>query len=999
MKVFVQFLFFAFIAGFVHGQQTHFIKYATQDGLAQSQVRAIAQDRSGYLWLGTLNGLSRFDGFSFRNFSTKDGLPSNQINSLYQGNKALWIGTTGAICKKQGADFQSLNFPDSLQLSRIQCMMDDGDGGLWIGLDGNGLLHHKDSAFKHFGKNNGLANGFIRVLKKTAAGELLLGTREGIFSFDGRTFKPYLEDEIGDASVSDILISEGGLILISTFGNGVFKIENENLSNFRIENSDVPNHVRSITQTGVDEFYFGSKSGLFKLSGVKSEPRKIEGLEYENVKILYTDRESNLWVGTDGQGLLQKAGDAFSLHTISDGMHSDLILSICPLDSSGLAFGSYDNGIAIKHGNQFEPYPFNNKLPSKTVWALQSSEDGTLWAGTSLGLAREKGGVVEIISEEKGLPVTEITSLLYRDGLCWVGGAQGLAQVNRRGEVIKVFSKADGFDGKKVRSIASDGETTWIGAEGKLFRYQDNQFKSLWINNEETTAVYAVSKGPNGNIWVGTSNGLYIANRELTQIERRDFSENISANNVNFIVALKDESMAVGTNNGLYVISETQTRHFSNFEGLKSAESNQNSAYLRGNNLWFGTTAGTVKFDVDKKNRKDLKAPEANISSIELFLEEPNWDQFADSISTQSGLPVNPVLPHHQNYFTFHFAGISLSNPKKVRYRYKLEGVDENWLGPTSSSTATYAYLPHDDYEFVVECFSESNPDLVSTASFSFSITPPFYLTPWFFTLCAIVVLGILFAFYQNRIRKEREKRANLQLQFQSRLMELESQSLNSSMNRHFIFNALNSIQYYINMQDRKSANKYLTSFAKLIRKNLDSSQENQTSLKDEIERLELYLSLEQMRFQGKFEYKINIDPDVDDEAVSIPSMMLQPFLENSIWHGILPSKNVGQIKLDITSHKNHITIEITDDGIGLDESLARKAFSNGNGHTSKGIDITQNRMTLYKRMTGLDYEVIGPINATDELGKNVGTKVIIHLPKNQNKVNPKINPQVVWEN
>jgi len=983
----------------MRSQQTHFIKYSTQDGLAQSQVRAIAQDRSGYLWLGTLNGLSRFDGFSFKNYSTKDGLPSNQINSLYQGETALWIGTTGAICKKQGSDFRSFNFPDSLQHSRLQCMIDDGKGGLWIGLDGSGLLHFNDSIFTHFGAQNGLKNGFIRALKKTAGNEILLGTREGICVFDGAIFKPYLESKLGGMSVSDIVITDDRLTLISTFGNGVFAFENDRLLNFRVENSILPNHVRSITQTSENEFYFGSKSGLYKWNETDSKPTKIQGLEYENVKILFTDRESNLWVGTDGQGLLQKAGDAFTLHTTSDGMHSDLILSICSLDSSGLVFGSYDNGIAIKYGNRFEPYPYNDQLPSKTVWALQSGENGALWVGTSLGLIWEKNGDVKRIGQAEGLPVNEITALLCSDKICWVGGAEGLAQLNERGEVIKVFSAADGFDGKKVRSIVKVDNTTWIAAEGKLFRYANGQFKSMWINNEETTALYTVCEGPEGNIWVGTSNGLYIANPELTQINRKDFSENISANNVNFIVSIKDESMAVGTNNGLYVIKEDQTRHFSNFEGLKSAESNQNSAYLRGNNLWFGTTAGTVKFNVDKKDRQDTKAPEVNISAIELFLEEPNWEKFADSISTRSGLPVDPIVPHHQNYFTFHFAGISLSNPKKVRYRYKLAGVDENWLGPTSSSTATYAYLPHGDYEFLIECFSESNPELVSKASFSFSITPPFYLTPWFFALSAIAVLSVLFAFYQNRIRKEREKRANLQLQFQSRLMELESQSLNSSMNRHFIFNALNSIQYYINMQDRKSANKYLTSFAKLIRKNLDSSQENQTSLKDEIERLELYLSLEQMRFQGKFEYEINIDPDVDEEAISIPSMMLQPFLENSIWHGILPSKKVGQIKLDITSHKNHITIEITDNGIGLDASLAKKAYSNGNGHTSKGIDITQNRMSLYKRMTGLDYEVSGPVNAKDQMGENAGTKVIIHLPRNQNQVNPKINPQVVWEN
>ncbi|MCA1763288.1 MAG: two-component regulator propeller domain-containing protein [Cryomorphaceae bacterium] len=992
-------IIFAFATEIALGQQTHFLEYNTQDGLAQSQVRAIAQDNSGYVWFGTLNGLSRFDGFDFKNYSTKDGLPSNQINSLHQGAEALWIGTTGAVCKKQGSQFLSSNFPDSLSQSRLQCMYEDGEGGLWIGLDGSGLLYYKDGKFTHYGENAGLRNGFIRSIKKTEDGELLLGTRAGLYTFNESRFYPSWGEQIGAVSVSDIRIINRGKLLVSTFGNGLFVIDDEEVSNFRPENSDLPNHIRSIAPAEHNEFFLGAKTGLYKLSAENGDAQKIQGLEYDNVKILFSDREANLWVGTDGKGLLQKAGEAFTLYTTADGMHSDLILSICPLDSTGLAFASYDNGIAIKHGNQLVPYPYNDQLPSKTVWALQSSPDGSLWAGTSLGLVREKNGVVELINSEKGLPVTEITSLMHRDGICWVGGAQGLAKVNDQSQVIRVFSEEDGFDGKKVRSIVQYGESVWIGAEGQLFCYADNTFKSLPINKEETTSVYSISEGPDKNIWVGTSDGLYIADSDLTQIERFDFSENISANNINFIVQLQDDQMAIGTNNGLYIIGEDQFAHYSTYEGLKSAESNQNSEHLSGENLWFGTTSGTVKFNLQKKSRTNIKAPEVNISKVELFLEEPNWKEISDSISIESGLPVDPTLPHHQNYFTFHFAGISLSNPKKVRYRYKLEGVDENWLGPTTSNTATYAYLPHGDYTFVVESFSESNPGLVSKAAFPFKITPPFYLTPWFFVFAILFVLTLLFVIYQNRIRKEREKRANLQLQFQSRLMELESQSLNSSMNRHFIFNALNSIQYYINMQDRKSANKYLTSFAKLIRKNLDSSQENQTSLKEELERLELYLSLEQMRFQGKFEYEIKIDPEVDEEAVDIPSMMLQPFLENSIWHGILPSKKFGLIRLEITSHEDHITIEITDNGIGLDASLAKKAYSNGNGHTSKGIDITQNRMTLYKRMTGLHYEVTGPINANDERGRSAGTKVIIRLPKNQNNAKAKRNPQSIWEN
>ena len=158
-------------------------------------------------------------------------------------------------------------------------------------------------------------------------------------------------------------------------------------------------------------------------------------------------------------------------------------------------------------------------------------------------------------------------------------------------------------------------------------------------------------------------------------------------------------------------------------------------------------------------------------------------------------------------------------------------------------------------------------------------------------------------------------------------MLALEQQSLNSSMNRHFIFNALNSIQYYINRQDRLAANRYLSDFAKLIRKNLDSSQDNLTSLRDEIERLELYLKLEHMRFKDKFEYKINIDPALNLDQIKVPAMLVQPFLENSIWHGLLPRESQGYVQIDIISRNKHVEFMITDNGVGIDNSLKKNVL------------------------------------------------------------------------
>jgi len=218
---------------------------------------------------------------------------------------------------------------------------------------------------------------------------------------------------------------------------------------------------------------------------------------------------------------------------------------------------------------------------------------------------------------------------------------------------------------------------------------------------------------------------------------------------------------------------------------------------------------------------------------------------------------------------------------------------------------------------------------------------------------------------------------------FKSKLLALEQQSLNASMNRHFIFNALNSIQYYINTQDKLSANKYLTSFAKLIRKNLDSSSSGKSlvPLSDELERLELYITLEHMRFQNKFDYSISIGEDIDTDSILIPPMFLQPFVENSIWHGILPMEKNGKIQIDIKRNQQHeITFVIEDNGIGIDNSLAQK---NEHSHVSKGMELTSGRLEILKKITNKNIKIVGPFQINDNTNKSFGTRVIITIEKN----------------
>ena len=218
-------------------------------------------------------------------------------------------------------------------------------------------------------------------------------------------------------------------------------------------------------------------------------------------------------------------------------------------------------------------------------------------------------------------------------------------------------------------------------------------------------------------------------------------------------------------------------------------------------------------------------------------------------------------------------------------------------------------------------------------------------------------------------------------LEDKSKMLALEQQSLNASMNRHFIFNALNSIQYYINRQDKLAANMYLSRFAKLIRKNLDSSQSELTSLGEELERLELYLELEHMRFKDKFDYKINIDPGLDADVIKVPAMILQPYVENSIWHGILPMDREGRIKIDVTTSNGAYVLAIEDNGIGIDASIKNKS-NNGSAYMSKGMRINQGRIELLRKLTERNIEVRGPYQLENDDGISKGTRVEIVMDR-----------------
>lgn len=489
---------------------------------------------------------------------------------------------------------------------------------------------------------------------------------------------------------------------------------------------------------------------------------------------------------------------------------------------------------------------------------------------------------------------------------------------------------------------------------------------------------------PAGHLWIASKEGLMVYDQK--RFEKVPVEELFSSNTISFLHADQQGNLWIGTNGGIYFLDgneylkthKLRFRHYTIFDGLPGMECNQNAAYSDSKgNVWMGTTEGVIRYDPNIKEFHSFSTPPfTHISGVRLFSKDTNWQKFGAAIDPVSLLPVDLKLNHRNSHLTFDYVGIKLSNPSSVRFKYFLEGFDEGWSVPTDANFATYSNLPSGKYIFKVIAGDVMGNWNRKPVEFSFEILPPFWTRWWFISICVICTILILVGSYRMRLDAVRKKHQTQQLEYKSRLMLLEHQSLNSSMNRHFIFNALNSIQYYMNKEDKDSAHKYLSRFAKLIRINLDSSMSNLVAISEEIERLELYLQIELLRFEKRFSYSIKVEDDVDTESVQIPPMLLQPYVENSILHGILPSGKDGRVDIHIEHGDNQsIIISIEDNGIGIEESKKRKKDSR-DPHISRGTTITAQRLELLGMTHNIFITVNGPYEKKDENGLTTGTRV-----------------------
>ena len=962
---------FAAISTLGMAQDYSFITYSNGQGLPQSQVQCITQDDEGYLWVGTLGGLAKFNGKNFTTFPLEQGLFNNRISCLQYIQKTIWVGHEGGITQIKNNKAQTFSLGDN---NRTVIVTDFilYQGKIIASTEGSGLYIISNGHISKITLKNADAST-CRDLE-VINGKLYIGTRDGLYFTNDLTNFSRVE-AFRDRRISGIALAQGR-VFISTSFEGLFKTDLafKKFDSIPVQSNDL--YIGSINSDRSDQLWLASPDGVIRLSPQMKQLNLNEanGLPVNAINCSFQDNEGNIWFGSDGKGLVRFANQNLQIYSTETGMPSDLILSGTKLKNGTYLFGSYDKG-AFKMNLQgvCEKIP----IPATTVWDIEYF-NGLAWFATDMGVFSW-----DFKSEPKNYTFKNFSNTCrvlkpFKNRLI-VAGEESIGYIeNNALHHYSHFKFSLSKDGN-IRDIAFYYSNILVATSKGLYELNLSR-KTQTLLKKFKSSIASIETDIDNRIWIGTENGLVIF--DGINYKNVSYSSKSGARFINFIHRVESH-IFVGTNDGLYVFensegSQVLVKHIGTNNGLINLESNINSSIYENGNFWFGTSDGLAKLQFGPEEGFSDFAPKLNIARVLVNYREINPSDI------YTGLKLN----YSKNNLIIDLDGISMEDPESVTFQYWLEGESDKWSPPTLNPTIILSNLDAGDYTLHIRAISGTKK-ISEISSFAITITPPFWRTWWFYILVFVAIAFGIRYYFRLQIKRERERNYKINLENKSRLLALEQQSLNASMNRHFIFNSLNSIQYFINTQDRVSANRYLTSFAKLIRKNLDSASEgdNVVTLHQELERLELYLSLEAMRFKDRFTYKIE-NQDIDLEQVSVPAMLLQPFVENSIIHGILPDETKkGEIVVTIKALGDQLEICIDDNGIGIDYSLNKKAKFKGD-HKSQGMEITSKRIDLIRQMWNKDYELIGPFQMTNPDRSIKGTRVLIKIPYENLEIN-----------
>lgn len=911
--------------------------WQTEDGLPQNGVQAITQTRDGYLWLGTPGGLVRFDGVRFTVFN-QGQFQNNNVHALLEDRLGrLWIGTYGAgLYRYEAGRFLSFGTGAGLESNLVRTLYEARDGTLWVGTHGGGVSFWKDGRFRTLRTKDGLTSDIVRVVYEDRGGRLWIGTNaSGLNRWTG-----------------DRLLA--------------YAVKPGRLSSYAPADTVSNDNVLALLEDRQGSLWIGTDGGgLWKLKDDRLEVLVREVAEINGVRRLLEDADGDLWIGTDGGGLHRLRAGRFEALTSRDGLPSDIVLSLLEDRERNLWIGTRDGLLRLKNG-KFFVYTRKDGLANDFITALQGSHDGRLWVGTRAGLDRLEKGRATSPPFRPPLPRDIVLSLLEdRSGVLWVGTRSGVFRVeNSR---TRRFSTAEGLQGNYVAALAQarDGGI-WVGTHAGLDHLRDGRVQRIAVPGQIVPDVTAIYESGNGALWVGTD-GAGLGCLKDGQWRFYGTPDGLAHPSV---TALYDdgESLWVTTRLGLNRFNQGRLRRYTKEEGLPAdhlfAIVDDGRGYL-----WLTSYTGISR--IDKKSIDDLDAGRRQRLSATAYGKTDGMKSSECNSGVQPAawrgrdgrlwfptvkglalidpahIPLNakppPVLieqvrvddeptplqqaialPPGRTRLEFHYTALSFHAPDKVRFRYKLEGFDADWIDAGPRRVGYYTNIPPGRYRFRVVASNEDGVWNRTGAGFDFTLRARFYRTSGFWATC-LVALGLLaVALYRLRVRR-------LTAQFAAVLAERNriAREIHDTLAQSFVGIGV-QLETVAKMQSTSpdEARQRLDRARVLVRSSLAEARRSVWNLRPRaLEDADLAAALSEVAQQvsGDPEVAVHVSgrrrrlpADVENNLLRIG----QEALANAVRHARAQS-----IKVDLTFGEGHVRLSVCDDGRGFDvESAARSA-------------------------------------------------------------------------
>ncbi|WP_169315248.1 ligand-binding sensor domain-containing protein [Bernardetia litoralis] len=804
--------------------------YDVDEGLPQGDIYGMAQDKNGFLWVATGNGLARFDGHDMQPFTQSDGLADNFITTLATDSirNGAWLGHPQGLLSYHDRQTDSIWVVTSLAqnlLSRIQQIYIEEEQ-IWALTEREGVFKvsfNNENQTNESQKNFNYQTSYFplvsthtercNVFEKLSSNEFLVGTDSGLFVASLKDEKFIFTQQIKalkGIQIHSITRKKQAQIgfWIGTKDNGIYNFfSNNNVKKAFSSRTEIANqYITSILEDKRGKLWIGTKNnGLFRVESTKKDEKVVSiehytpknGLPSSAISCILQDYEGSIWIGTGNNGLVQMLNEMFEIYTYTHGLASENILSTLRLDENILLLGTEQNIISLtKQGDSTVFKPYLNALHQTTVRTLFKDYLGKIWIGTEKKGLFTYDPATNFLKSIRDVPDKTINKITADDnGNIWIAtNSWGLFKYIKSENRFTQILPTKTVQLNRIQNIYKDRQNRiWIASSDYTLSYWKDDKLTVLDAISEFSQVKATcfAEDAENTLWIGSEGSGIFAYSE-SGIEKYTTANGLASNYSYFIAADRNYNIWIGSRKGITRLrpKDDLAKIYHQSDGLIGTEANRSAVEKDFNgDLWFGTTRGLIHY-IGQNDHINLVRPKVVLSGFRIFGDEQNFEE-------------NLVLPYNDYSLRFDFKTITFRYPDKVKFKYRLKGFDKNWSEIMTQNFAYYSHLEDGNYSFEVLATNDDGIWAKIPAIYSFKIATPIWKKSWFLTICTLIGFIVLVGYVRLRTNSLEKKRRDLELEVTKQTNKLKIQNKELALTNSLLKESENELSQSNSIKDR----------------------------------------------------------------------------------------------------------------------------------------------------------------------------------------------------